>query len=97
MWKNLWWLLFFFSISTSNNDQKLIYKRILRGGEIPSNGLQKFPTNNNRGRHMKFSFIKIIIKKNIRSIYKTRLSDTLIINFIIVNHINKLGYVNMFM
>ncbi|CAF4558573.1 unnamed protein product [Rotaria socialis] len=36
------------NIPTSDNDQKLIYKRILRGGEIPTNGLQKFP-NNNRG------------------------------------------------
>lgn len=38
-----------FSSSPSDNEQKLLYKRIMRGGEIPINGLQKF-SNNNRGR-----------------------------------------------
>jgi hypothetical protein len=37
--------------STTDDEQKLIYKRILRGGEIPATGLQKFSVNN-RGRHM---------------------------------------------
>ncbi|CAF2048510.1 unnamed protein product [Rotaria magnacalcarata] len=45
------------NIPTSDNDQKLIYKRILRGGEIPTNGLQKFP-NNNRGRQKNFYSIR---------------------------------------
>ena len=41
-----WQLFFAFSIPTSDNEQKLVYKRILRGGEIPSNGLQKHSQNN---------------------------------------------------
>jgi len=58
--------LFFCSISSSDNQQKLIYKRILRGGDIPSNGLQKISNNNNiRGRNIKiFDFINN--QKNIR-------------------------------
>jgi len=54
--------VFFISMSTSDNEQKLIYKRILRGGDIPSNGLQKI-SNNTRGRNIKFYLIES--KKNI--------------------------------
>jgi hypothetical protein len=35
----------------SDDEQKLTYKKILRGGEIPSAGLQKLSISN-RGRHM---------------------------------------------
>lgn len=38
--------------STTNDDeQKSVYKKILRGGDIPTSGLQKVSINN-RGRHM---------------------------------------------
>jgi hypothetical protein len=36
---------------TTDDEQKLTYKKILRGGDIPSTGLQKLSVNN-RGRHM---------------------------------------------
>ena len=38
-------------ISASSDEQKSLYKRILRGGEIPSGGLQKFLVNQ-RGKQM---------------------------------------------
>ncbi|CAF2596946.1 unnamed protein product [Rotaria sp. Silwood2] len=41
--------------SITDDEQKLIYKQILRGGDIPSTGLQKFSANN-RGRHFDFFF-----------------------------------------
>ncbi|CAF0741079.1 unnamed protein product [Rotaria sp. Silwood1] len=40
-------------IPTSDNEQKSIYKRISRGGDMSSNGLQKF-SNINRGRHRNY-------------------------------------------
>jgi hypothetical protein len=69
-------LIYFCSISSSDNGQKLIYKRILRGGDIPSNGLQKISNNNTRGRNIKFSisinnqkiFVDTFIKNNVVNI-----------------------------
>lgn len=43
------------SSSITDDEQRLIYKRILRGGDIPSVGLQKFSTNS-RGKPCSFSF-----------------------------------------
>ena len=52
-------ILYFLSTSTSDNEQKLIYKRILNGGEIPSSGLQKF-SSNNRSKHLEIFLCKKI-------------------------------------
>lgn len=41
--------MFVVSASTPDYEEKTVYKRVLRGGEIPSNGLQKFPSIN-RGK-----------------------------------------------
>lgn len=46
------------SSSTTDDEQKSIYKRVLRGGEIPSAGLQKISVNN-RGRHFEFFFLEV--------------------------------------
>lgn len=70
-----------FSVSSSDNEQKLVYKRILRGGEIPSNGLQKLPTNNNnRGRHFyqtekKVVHSTLVININPRNLLNVNMFD----------------------
>jgi hypothetical protein len=60
MQKNFFIILIFVSIqtplSTNDDEQKLVYKRILRGGDIPSAGLQKLSINN-RCRHMVFFYV----------------------------------------
>lgn len=46
---SMYLMYLFSSTSPPDDEQKLVYKRVLRGGEIPSNGLQKLPSNN-RGK-----------------------------------------------
>lgn len=59
--------------STADDEQKLVYKRVSSGGDIPSTGLQKFSQNHQGKPWFNYRAIRCLLDRNVRNeIRRTR-------------------------